>query len=592
LQKPFSSPFNFDCSILPASSTIGKALLGSMMQRDFNALGTAPSSAPFDLAIIGGGATGAAIALDASLRGFRVALIDKADFGGATTAGSTKLMHGGLRYLANGEFKLVREGLRERRHWSRIAKHLVHPLPFVLPCYSQQKPSRLTLGLGLSLYDGLAFDRNRGVDPMQKMPGYRAMTAAQTLGLVPDLPLQLDAPNGDTPQQNAKATPKLTAGLLYHDGQMLSPERLCLAMIRSAIAAGAVAVNYAEACDFIIEDNRLVGIEVKDGLSRQSVRLMASLTINAAGPWADELMRAGDTQPPQKKLVRSKGIHIVTRNLTRGAALAMPIGDEHLFITPYMGMSVLATTDTKFDAAPDKARVTKSDIEMLLAKANRALPAAKLTPKDVVFSYVGLRPLVADMDDKSDATYGLSRGSEIYDHSQSGGVVGLISALGGKWTSARRLAEQVVDLAMRKLDAKTVACRSHVTTLECAPRDDLGRFMDEMRARFDSFDTASIDLMSRLYGRLLPRMMAANARGLSGLKDKLLARRVAFAVSDEMALTLEDIVLRRLVEGQIGGLSTKQIELIADWLQARLGHSEIEMRRQRKELAAKLKQPV
>jgi glycerol-3-phosphate dehydrogenase len=167
----------------------------------------------------------------------------------------------------------------------------------------------------------------------------------------------------------------------------------------------------------------------------------------------------------------------------------------------------------------------------------------------------------------------------------------LVSTLGGKWTTSRRLAEQVVDLAMQKLDAKPVACRSHVTVLACAPRDDLGRFMDEMRARFDSFDTPRIDLMSRLYGRLLPDMMAADARGLSGLKDKLLAARVAFAVSDEMAVTLEDIVLRRLVEGQIGGLSQQQIELIADWLQARLGHSEIEMKRQRKALADKLKRP-
>jgi glycerol-3-phosphate dehydrogenase len=256
-----------------------------------------------------------------------------------------------------------------------------------------------------------------------------------------------------------------------------------------------------------------------------------------------------------------------------------------------MGMSVLATTDTKFDAAPDKARVTKADIDMLLAKTNRALPAAKLSAKDVVFAYVGLRPLVADMDDTADTTYGLSRGSEIYDHSQYGRVSGLVSTLGGKWTTSRRLAEQVVDLAMQKLDAKPVACRSHVTVLACAPRDDLGRFMDEMRARFDSFDTPRIDLMSRLYGRLLPDMMAADARGLSGLKDKLLAARVAFAVSDEMAVTLEDIVLRRLVEGQIGGLSQQQIELIADWLQARLGHSEIEMKRQRKALADKLKRP-
>ena len=550
------------------------------MQRNFDALG----STAFDLAIIGGGATGAAIAFDASLRGLRVALIDKGDFGGATSAGSTKLMHGGLRYLANGEIRLVREGLRERRHWSRMAKHLVHPLAFVIPSYSHQKPSRLTLGLGLSLYDWLAFDRNRGVDAMQKMPGYRTMTVAQTLGLIPDLPRQLPAKAGD-------ASAKLTAGLLYHDGQILSPERLCLALIRSAISAGAVAVNHAEARDFLIEDNRCVGVRVKDGLSRKNLELRAAIMINAAGPWADHIMGAADKTPPSKTLIRSKGIHIITRNLTRGAALAMPLDDEHLFITPYMGMSLLATTDTKFDDAPDKVRVSKTDIDTLLTKANRALPGAKLTRKDVIHAYVGLRPLVADMGDRPDATYGLSRGSEIYDHAEQGGVNGMISALGGKWTTARRLAEQVVDLAMRKLDAKPIACRSHLTALACAPRDDLGRFMDAMRAAYPKHDTASIDLMSRLYGRFLPAMMAADTNGLAALKDDLLAARIAFAVSDEMAMTLEDIVLRRLIEGQIGALTGSQIDIIADWLQTRLDHSDAEMKRQKKALNDKLSVP-
>ena len=190
----------------------------------------------------------------------------------------------------------------------------------------------------------------------------------------------------------------------------------------------------------------------------------------------------------------------------------MPLDDEHVFITPYMGMSLLATTDTKFDDAPDAARVTKQDIDALFAKANRALPDAKLTRKDVVYAYVGLRPLVTDMDDRPDATYGLSRGSEIYDHAKQRGAWHDFGA-GRQWTTARRLAEQVVDLAIEKLDSKPMCCRSHLTALECTPRDD-GHFMDAMRAAYPKHDTASIDLMSRLYGRLLPAMMAADTNGL------------------------------------------------------------------------------
>lgn len=545
------------------------------MQRNFSAL----EETEFDLAIIGGGATGAAIALDASLRGLHVALIDKHDFCAATSAGSSKLLHGGLRYLAQGHIKDVREGLRERRHWQRMAKHLVHPLPFALPVHQNAKPRRALLKLGLYLYDALSFDRNRGIDKMQKMPGHRSLTTAQLLGLIPEL------------ARHQPDVGPLTGGLLYHDGQMLSPERLCLAMLRSVSETGGLVVNHAEADDFLRDGTRICGARVKDRLSRKKAELRAKVTINAAGPWADLVMQQADRLPAAKKLVRSKGIHIVTRNLTRGVALAAPVDDEHLFVLPWMGYCVLATTDTKFDDTPDKAKVTPSDIALLLDKANRALPEANLSEKDIIHSYVGLRPLVADMDMPVDATYGLSRGSEIYDHQAEGGAAGLISALGGKWTTARRLGEQVVDLAFAHLGRAPSKKRSADTLLACTPREDLGRFMDTMRAQFPEEETAHIDMLSRLYGRLLPKMMAADISGLARLKDRSLAARIAFAVDDEMAMKLEDVVLRRLVEGQIGLLSARQIEVIADYMQTRLAWSEAETQRQKTALAKRLGTP-
>lgn len=545
------------------------------MQRNFDAL----EQTPFDLAIIGGGATGAAIALDASLRGLHVALIDKGDFAAATSAGSSKLIHGGLRYLAQGHIKDVREGLRERRHWQRMAKHLVHPLPFALPLYDNAKPGYWLMKTGLYLYDLLSFDRNRGVDAMQKMPGHRSMTAAQIKGLVPELALQ-------RPDDG-----KLTGGLLYHDGQMLSPERLCLAMLRTAMDAGAVAVNYAEATDFIYDGSRICGVKVKDGLGRKTAELRAALTINAAGPWADLVMQKAAKDKAQKKLVRSKGIHIVTRNLTRGAALAAPIDDEHLFVLPWMGCSILATTDTQFDEAPDKAAVGPEDIDALLAKTNRVLPHANLTRRDILHSYVGLRPLVADIDMPVDTTYGLSRGAEIYDHGEEDGVFGLISALGGKWTTARRLGEETVDLAFENLGRTPPHKRSADTILSCSPRQDLSLFMDRMRAQFPGVETAQLDVLSRLYGRLLPAMMASDTQGLAALGDALLAKRVAFAVSHEMAVSLSDVVLRRLVEGQMGLLGAKQIDAIAAYMAARLDWSEAALKRQKAALAKAMQSP-
>ena len=545
------------------------------MQRRFSAL----EETHFDLAIIGGGATGAAIALDASLRGLRVALIDKGDFSAATSAGSSKLIHGGLRYLAQGHIQDVREGLRERRHWQRMAKHLVHPLPFAMPVYERAQPGRMLMKLGLTIYDWLAYDRNRGTDIMQKMPGHRSITSAQILGLAPELA-----------RQNPDAG-RLIGGLLYHDGQMLSPERLCLAMVRTAMHAGAVAVNYAEATDFIREDGRICGVNVKDALSRAKTQLRASLTINASGPWADLLMQQAGDGTSGKKLLRSKGIHIITRNLTRGTALAVPVGDEHLFVLPWMGRSILATTDTKFDDAPDAARVEADDIDVLLDKANRVLPNADLTRQDVLHSYVGLRPLVADIDQEAETTYGLSRGREIYDHGREDGLYGLISALGGKWTTARRLAQETVDLAFSQLGRAPAYKRSADTLLACAPRQDLGLFMDEMRARFPHIETAHLDVLSRLYGRLLPQALGANIDGLTRLNDPVLAARVVFALNDEMAVQLSDVVLRRLVEGQIGALSPAQIDVIADYMAARLDWSESETKKQKTALKKTMRLP-
>jgi glycerol-3-phosphate dehydrogenase len=541
----------------------------AFMQRDFSAL----SKNHVDLAILGGGATGAAIALDASLRGLRVALIDKRDFSGATSAGSSKLMHGGLRYLANGDIAQVREGLRERRHWSRMAKHLVHPLAFLIPTYETSQPRRAILKLGLYLYDLLAFDRNRAVDPMQKMAGHRSVTAAQVLGLSPD-----------TPRVGPQGT--LTGGLMYQDGQMLSPERLVLAMLRTAAQAGALVVNHCEATGFVQSGSSIGGVKIKDCLTQETGELSAELVINAAGPWADEMMKLGDGEKLTKKLVRSKGIHLVTRSLTRGTALTVPVEAEHLFILPWMGKSLLATTDTKFDEDPDAASVTEADIQLLLDKTNAVLPEAKLTREDVIYAYVGLRPLVTDIADTAQTTYGLSRGSEIYDHSAHGGPEGLLSALGGKWTTSRRLAEKIVDTAFAKLGRAPNRKRSADTVLACAPREDLGDFMDAMRAQYPKIDTAHIDLLSRLYGALLPQMMASNPKGLEKLKDPILAARVSFAVAQEMAMHLSDVVLRRLVEGQTGELTAAQIEVIGAYMAKKLGWSEAELETQKADLAA------
>jgi glycerol-3-phosphate dehydrogenase len=222
---------------------------------------------------------------------------------------------------------------------------------------------------------------------------------------------------------------------------------------------------------------------------------------------------------------------------------------------------------------------------MLLDKTNKAMPDADVTQADIIHAYVGLRPLVADMDDQADATYGLSRGSEIYDHARHGGPQGLVSALGGKWTTSRRLGEQIVDLAFAKLGRPLANKRSADTLLACAPREDLGLFMDRMRAAYPALETETIDVLSRLYGSLLPEMMVADTSGLEALGDEVLAARIAFALNDEMAAHLTDVVMRRLVEGQLGLIDKKQSDIIAAYMAERLGWDASALKKQKAALA-------
>ena len=533
------------------------------MERDFSSL----SNPAFDMLVIGGGATGAAIARDATMRGLRVAIIDKSDFSAATSAASSKLMHGGLRYLANGEIALVREGLRERRIWGRIAAHLVQPLPFVLPTYAPLMQSKWVMGLGLTAYDLLAFDANCKIDPAQNMPRHRALTAAQTLGLAPGL-----------------AREGLTGGYIYHDGQMLSPERLCLSMIRSAVAGGSVAVNYARADAFARDETGLHAVTVRDMRSRRKTTLRCKTVVNAAGPWADFVMQAASPAPAPKQIMRSKGIHFVTRDITNGAAMAIPLEDEHLFVLPWQGRTLFATTDTGFTQDPDTVHPDNNDIAALLKKVQIALPRLGLTRNDIIYAYAGLRPLVADAGDAPGQTYGMSRGAEIVDHANQGGPIGLISALGGKWTTCRRLAEQVVDLAFGYVEQSDPGCRTMTEPLADTPDGPLAGFLESAQARHNSHAPEQVEKLVRLYGKRLDDMLATPCAALTGDLPAHLAAQTAYAVSQEMAVCLDDVVLRRLTEGQTGEIDEAQITAIADYMGKQLKWSDAEKKRQIKNL--------
>jgi glycerol-3-phosphate dehydrogenase len=511
------------------------------MKRDLRRL----SDERFDLLVIGGGITGACVARDAAMRGLSVALVEKNDFAHATSAHNSKLIHGGLRYLRNFELSLVRESLRERRIWQRIAPHLVHPLPFLIPLYGAGWKARAQLAAGLTLYDALSFDRGWLDDPAQRLPGHRWFDAKAARAKEPAL-----------------EGPELDGAFQYYDAQMYSPERLALECLRDAEARGAVLANYVTAEKLLLRADRVEGASVADAFSDARFDIRATLTLIAAGPWADIFLATALGKRASHRVLRAKGIHLVVPSMTREAALTVAAKGGHFFVLPWRGASLLGTTDTAFTGDPDSVGVTESDIADFLGFIDAHLPSAHLVRSDVQHFYAGLRPLV---DDNSGDTYDASRRAELIDHAKDDGVEGLFSAIGGKWTTSRHLAQQIVDAVVAKLGKSADVCRTATIKLQAAPEKNIGVFAKH----------AANAHIARMYGTRVAKVMAL-AEQESDLREPLspsgdIAAQVLYAMREEMALTLDDVVMRRTGIGQLGNPGKAVLETVANMMARELG---------------------
>ncbi len=506
----------------------------------------------FDLLVIGGGITGACIARDAALRGLKVALVEKNDFAHATSAHNSKLIHGGLRYLRNFEFGLVRELLRERRIWQRIAPHLVRPLPFLVPLYNAGWRARMTLAAGLTLYDGLSYDRGWLDDPSQRLPGHSWLRPKRALEREPAL-----------------AGDGFEGAFLYYDAQMYSPERLALECLISAAAHDAVCVNHIAAETLIIRNGRVEGARVADAFTEDRFDVRAKLTVLATGPWSDLFLEQVLGKPASQKLLRSKGIHLIVPAMTRRDALTVATPHGHFFILPWRGHALLGTTDTAFTLPPDQVGVTEADIAGFLDFINAHLPSAHLTRGEVEFFYAGLRPLV---DDGSGDTYDASRRAELVDHGKTDNLDGLFSAVGGKWTTSRELAETVTDTIAARLGGTHLPCTTAHMRLPGGWIDNFTGFVVRNQAAYKDI---AIDHLARLYGNRLSHLLDLAstrpdlAQPLSASGD--IGAQVLHAVREEMAMTLEDVVMRRTGIGQLGDPGAEALSRAADIMASQLG---------------------
>ena len=379
----------------------------------------------WDLAVVGGGATGLGVALDAAVRGLRVVLVEAGDFAQGTSSRSTKLVHGGVRYLAQGNIGLVREALHERTHLLNNAPHLAQPLPFIMPTYRWWEAP--FYGVGLKVYDALAGQAGLGAT---EFLGHEA-TLAQ---------LPMAHPTG------------LKGGIKYWDGQF-NDARLALALARTAALHGALVLNHCQASGLLHEQGKVVGLRVTDTLSGQTHTVHARCVVNATGVWVDALRQqdansrpaAQTRQPPAPTsalVAPSQGVHLVVDPdfLGSNAGLMVPktADGRVLFAVPWLGKVILGTTDTPRSDLPKEPQPFKEEVDFILREAARYLRKAPQRA-DVRSVWVGLRPLVKPQGDDGDNTKGLSR-----EHTVLVSRSGLVTVTGGKWTTYRAMAEDVL----------------------------------------------------------------------------------------------------------------------------------------------------
>lgn len=516
-------------------------------------------SGSFDVVVIGGGITGAAVAYEAASRGLRAALFEKGDFAEATSAASSKLIHGGLRYLANHEYRLVRESLRERRTLENIAPNFVYPLAFLLPHYRGSiRTSRGFVKLGLTLYDLLAFDKGRTWETAKRIPGHRSLSAREALARQPRL-----QPAG------------LTGASVFYDCLSIAPERLALAFVKSAVHHGARVANYARVAGLLCDpDHSTVrGVEVHDRIERQTYTVQAAVTINCAGPWADSVLALVPGQTGGNHLRRSEGIHIITRPIINpdSAVSAITAGNRHCFLIPWRGHTLIGTTDKAYHGHPDDYRITRASIQELLDTVNATFEDIHLTGDDVLHAYGGLRPLV---ERQTGETYKASRQYEIRDHRHDGHP-GLLTVEGGKWTTSRHLAEKVVDRLAQTtalVPGRSISTRQHLRG--CAI-GDMQAHIRRLTKRHPDFDADTIDTLGRLYGTdceaVLELARTDPARAVRINHEGELPAQAVYAVRHEMARSLLDIVLRRTGIATLGNPGAAALNRVAAAVAPELG---------------------
>lgn len=491
------------------------------------------SHSHFDVIIIGAGINGAGIARDASMRGLQVLLLDKGDLGSGTSSWSTRLIHGGLRYLEQCELGLVRESLRERENLLKIAPHLVRPLPILIPIYENSSRGRAVIWAGMIVYDLLAFDKT--------LPAHRMLSRQKTLAAIPGL-----NPVG------------LLGGAIYYDCQVQFAERLVLENVLSAKEHGAAVLTYAQVTR--VEKGK---VEFFRRLDNQREIATANIVVNAAGPWVDQIL-SKSTPKTERLIGGTKGSHIIVAPFSGAPSMAVYIEAKSdrrpFFVIPWNNNYLIGTTDIRFEGDPDEARADRWEVEYLLKETNCVFPNARLSFDNISYVYSGVRPLPYSENMKAQR---ITRRHFIREHHED---QKLFSVVGGKLTTYRSLAEECVDLIFKKLGKRSPRCTTNNCPLPGA--NDFVDIDDNLRwlQRFPEIDT---ERLLGVYGSRLNQVLQlsldrqATPLYFNKRRDALSAE-IIFSFESEFAQTLADCLLRRTMIGLNSDLAIGDEEAAAE----------------------------
>jgi glycerol-3-phosphate dehydrogenase len=514
----------------------------------------------FDLVVIGAGIYGAAIAWDATLRGLRVALLDRADIGGGTSFNNAKTLHGGVRSLQGLRLDELREYVRERRAILRIAPHLVRPLTFVAPALGTLTRNRLAYTAYFRAYDLLAGDRNEGVDPALHLDRARI--------------LDRDAYLAHDPISDAS---RVTGGVAWQDGQMIHGERVTLAFAKAAAARGALVATYLRADAAIVAGGRVVGIRTMDVAPQpgppveRTFDIAARVVVNATGPQGDLVAgRLLGTSLPTLVPALSLGLNVVTRSLGLDAAVGGTARGRLFFAAPWRGVTIAGTSHEPYAGSADTPEVPPADVDAFLRDFNAAFPRAGLTRADIRLVHRGLLPTAAVVDGEVK----LLKTSVIRDHAEDGHP-GLLSVVGTRYTTARHTAQLTVDRVFTVLGQPAPPCTTETTPLAGGDVGSLDAFLAAARRSANGLAADSGARLARLYGteHAAVRQLLADGPLSEPLSAACptLGAEVVYAMREEMAVTLADAVLRRTEAGVTGHPGRPALERAAALMAFELG---------------------